>query len=368
MTNNYVNKFFGVSTASALAESGSVRRSTVTNKRFNPIAFAEAYSYIAGDEKQMRLDIITMAAEFNMNRRKFGEAAAIDKAKKGLKTVWNTIQKLFDAVINFVTEMVRKANDNEKKLPKLSEKIAKVLERKADPEKTKALKEKDFDVMTLTRTLTDADKFEKSIKYLFSFKELTSPTKANLEKFLNRFIDDSDTSFDATTGGYVTKTGGLSIFKDDTLKFGDIFNEMETAVAGLFKNLKGADRISNDEEIVDGNTLATTKSYKGSAAYEAAVVSLKGAKATIEKIKTMKVNAKVEEALKNIQRAKNALRDGIDLGEEDQYLTSLLRIALQKLPKICTTFIKINNVALGSIFKVVANNINVVNKFTKNAE
>ena len=366
MTNNYVNKFFGVSTASALAESGSVRRSTVTNKRFNPIAFAEAYSYIAGDEKQMRLDIITMAAEFNMNRRKFGEAAAIDKAKKGLKTVWNTIQKLFDAVINFVTEMIRKANDNEKKLPKLSEKIAKVLERKADPEKTKALKEKDFDVMTLTSALADTDKFEKSIKYLFSFKELTSPTKANLEKFLNRFIDDSDTSFDAT--GSVTKTGGLSIFKDDTLKFGDIFNEMEIAQAGLFKNLKGADRIANDEEIVDGNTLATTKSYKGSAAYEAAVVSLKGAKATIEKIKTMKVNAKVEEALKNIQRAKNALRDGIDLGEEDQYLTSLLRIALQKLPKICTTFIKINNLALGSIFKVVANNINVVNKFTKNAE
>ena len=120
MSNNYVNKFFGVSTASALAESGSVRRSTVTNKRFNPIAFAEAYSYVAGDEKQMRLDIITMAAEFNMNRKKFGEAAAIDKAKKGLKIVWNTIQKLFDAVINFVTEMIRKVNDNEKKLPKLS--------------------------------------------------------------------------------------------------------------------------------------------------------------------------------------------------------------------------------------------------------
>ena len=352
MNNNYVNKFFGVSTASALAESGSVRRSTVTNKRFNPIAFAEAYSYIAGDEKQMRLDVITMAAEFNMNRKKFGEAAAIDKAKKGLKTVWNTIQKLFDAVINFVTEMIRKVSDNEKKLPKLSEKIAKVLERKADPEKTKALKEKDFDVMTLTRTVVDTDKYENSVNYLLSFKELTSPTAANLEKFLNKFVEN----------------GELSQFKDDTLKFGDIFNEMEKVVSGSFKTLKGADRISNDEEVVDGNTLATTKSYKGAAAYEAAVVSLKGARVTIEKLKTIKINARVEEALKNIQRAKNALRDGIDLEEEDQYLTSLLRIALQKLPKICTTFIKMNNLALGSIFKVVANNINVINKFTKNAE
>ena len=352
MNNNYVNKFFGVSTASALAESGSVRRSTVTNKRFNPIAFAEAYSYIAGDEKQMRLDIITMAAEFNMNRKKFGEAAAIDKAKKGLKTVWNTIQKLFDAVINFVTEMIRKVSDNEKKLPKLSEKIAKVLERKADPEKTKALKEKDFDVMTLTRTVVDTDKYENSVNYLLSFKELTSPTAANLEKFLNKFVEN----------------GELSQFKDDTLKFGDIFNEMEKVVSGSFKTLKGADRISNDEEIVDANTLATTNFYKGSAAYEAAVVSLKGARVTIEKLKTIKINARVEEALKNIQRAKNALRDGIDLEEEDQYLTSLLRIALQKLPKICTTFIKMNNLALGSMFKVVANNINVINKFTKNAE
>lgn len=355
MTNNYVNKFFGVSTASALAESGSVRRSTVTNKRFNPIAFAEAYSYIAGDEKQMRLDIITMAAEFNMNRKKFGEAVAIDKAKKGLKTVWNTIQKLFDAVINFVTEMIRKVSDNEKKLPKLSEKISKVLERKADPEKTKALKDKDFDIMTLAKSVSDIEKTGESIKYLVSFKELTSPTKANLEKFLNRFVNDSD-------------TGGLSRFKDDTLKFGDIFNEMEKVMATSFKNLKGADRISGDEEIVDYNTLATTTSYKGAIAYEAAVISLKGAKVTIEKLKNMKINSKVEEGLKNIQRAKNALRDGIDLDDDDQYLTSLLRIALQKLPKLCTTLIKMNNLYLGSIFKVVANNINVINKFTKNAE
>ena len=353
MSNNYVNKFFGVSTASALAESGSVRRSTVTNKRFNPIAFAEAYSYVAGDEKQMRLDIITMAAEFNMNRKKFGEAAAIDKAKKGLKTVWNTIQKLFDAVINFVTEMIRKVNDNEKKLPKLSEKISKVLDRKADPEKTKALKDKDFDVMTLAKSISDIEKNGRSTNYLFSFKELTSPTKENLEKFLNRFIND---------------TGDLSKFKDDTLKFGDIFNEMEKTMTGSFKTFKGADRISGDEEVVDDNTLATTKSYKGAAAYEAAVVSLKGAKVTIEKLKTMKINSKVEEALKNIQRAKNALRDGIDLDDDDQYLTSLLRIALQKLPKLCTTLIKMNNLALGSIFKVVANNIKVINKFTKNAE
>ena len=355
MTNNYVNKFFGVSTASALAESGSVRRSTVTNKRFNPIAFAEAYSYIAGDEKQMRLDIITMAAEFNMNRKKFGEAVAIDKAKKGLKTVWNTIQKLFDAVINFVTEMIRKVSDNEKKLPKLSEKISKVLERKADPEKTKALKDKDFDIMTLAKSISDIEKNGEGIKYLVSFKELTSPTKANLEKFLNRFVNDSD-------------TGGLSRFKDDTLKFGDIFNEMEKTMAGAFKNLKGADRISGDEEVVDYNTLATTTSYKGAIAYEAAVISLKGAKVTIEKLKNMKINSKVEEGLKNIQRAKNALRDGIDLDDDDQYLTSLLRIALQKLPKLCTTLIKMNNLYLGSIFKVVANNINVINKFTKNAE
>ena len=353
MSNNYVNKFFGVSTASALAESGSVRRSTVTNKRFNPIAFAEAYSYVAGDEKQMRLDIITMAAEFNMNRKKFGEAAAIDKAKKGLKIVWNTIQKLFDAVINFVTEMIRKVNDNEKKLPKLSEKISKVLDRKADPEKTKALKDKDFDVMTLAKSISDIEKNGRSINYLFSFKELTSPTKENLEKFLNRFIND---------------TGDLSKFKDDTLKFGDIFNEMEKTMAGSFKTFKGADRISGDEEVVDDNTLATTKSYKGAAAYEAAVVSLKGAKVTIEKLKTMKINSKIEEALKNIQRAKNALRDGIDLDDDDQYLTSLLRIALQKLPKLCTTLIKMNNLALGSIFKVVANNIKVINKFTKTAE
>lgn len=355
MTNNYVNKFFGVSTASALAESGSVRRSTVTNKRFNPIAFAEAYSYIAGDEKQMRLDIITMAAEFNMNRKKFGEAVAIDKAKKGLKTVWNTIQKLFDAVINFVTEMIRKVSDNEKKLPKLSEKISKVLERKADPEKTKALKDKDFDIMTLAKSISDIEENGEGIKYLVSFKELTSPTKANLEKFLNRFVNDSD-------------TGGLSRFKDDTLKFGDIFNEMEKTMAGAFKNLKGADRISGDEEVVDYNTLATTTSYKGAIAYEAAVISLKGAKVTIEKLKNMKINSKVEEGLKNIQRAKNALRDGIDLDDDDQYLTSLLRIALQKLPKLCTTLIKMNNLYLGSIFKVVANNINVINKFTKNAE
>ena len=356
MTNNYVNKFFGVSTANALAESGSVRRSTVTNKRFNPIAFAEAYSYIAGDEKQMRLDIITMAAEFNMNRKKFGEAVAIDKAKKGLKTVWNTIQKLFDAVINFVTEMIRKVSDNEKKLPKLSEKISKVLERKADPEKTKALKDKDFDIMTLAKSISDIEENGEGIKYLVSFKELTSPTKANLEKFLNRFIsNDSD-------------TGGLSRFKDDTLKFGDIFNEMEKTMAGAFKNLKGADRISGDEEVVDYNTLATTTSYKGAIAYEAAVISLKGAKVFIEKLKNMKINSKVEEGLKNIQRAKNALRDGIDLDDDDQYLTSLLRIALQKLPKLCTTLIKMNNLYLGSIFKVVANNINVINKFTKNAE
>ena len=355
MTNNYVNKFFGVSTASALAESGSMRRSTVTNKRFNPIAFAEAYSYIAGDEKQMRLDIITMAAEFNMNRKKFGEAVAIDKAKKGLKTVWNTIQKLFDAVINFVTEMIRKVSDNEKKLPKLSEKISKVLERKADPEKTKALKDKDFDIMTLAKSISDIEENGEGIKYLVSFKELTSPTKANLEKFLNRFVNDSD-------------TGGLSRFKDDTLKFGDIFNEMEKTFAGAFKNLKGADRISGDEEVVDYNTLATTTSYKGAIAYEAAVISLKGAKVTIEKLKNMKINSKVEEGLKNIQRAKNALRDGIDLDDDDQYLTSLLRIALQKLPKLCTTLIKMNNLYLGSIFKVVANNINVINKFTKNAE
>ena len=355
MTNNYVNKFFGVSTANALAESGSVRRSTVTNKRFNPIAFAEAYSYIAGDEKQMRLDIITMAAEFNMNRKKFGEAVAIDKAKKGLKTVWNTIQKLFDAVINFVTEMIRKVSDNEKKLPKLSEKISKVLERKADPEKTKALKDKDFDIMTLAKSISDIAETGESLKYLVSFKELTSPTKANLEKFLNRFVNDSD-------------TGGLSRFKDDTLKFGDIFNEMEKTFAGAFKNLKGADRISGDEEVVDYNTLATTTSYKGAIAYEAAVISLKGAKVFIEKLKNMKINSKVEEGLKNIQRAKNALRDGIDLDDDDQYLTSLLRIALQKLPKLCTTLIKMNNLYLGSIFKVVANNIKVINKFTKNAE
>ena len=355
MTNNYVNKFFGVSTASALAESGSVRRSTVTNKRFNPIAFAEAYSYIAGDEKQMRLDIITMAAEFNMNRKKFGEAVAIDKAKKGLKTVWNTIQKLFDAVINFVTEMIRKVSDNEKKLPKLSEKISKVLERKADPEKTKALKDKDFDIMTLAKSISDIEENGEGMKFLVSFKELTSPTKANLEKFLNRFVNDSD-------------TGGLSRFKDDTLKFGDIFNEMEKTFAGAFKNLKGADRISGDEEVVDYNTLATTTSYKGAIAYEAAVISLKGAKVFIEKLKNMKINSKVEEGLKNIQRAKNALRDGIDLDDDDQYLTSLLRIALQKLPKLCTTLIKMNNLYLGSIFKVVANNIKVINKFTKNAE
>ena len=353
MSNNYVNKFFGVSTASALAESGSVRRTTVTNKRFNPIAFAEAYSYLRSDEKQMRLDIITMAAEFNMNRKKFGEAAAIDKAKKGLKTVWNTIQKLFDAVINFVTEMIRKVSDNEKKLPKLSEKIAKVLKRKVDPEKSKALKEKDFDILTLVDIPDENDESKAVASAIFAFKELTSPTKDNLEKFLSQIIGTS---------------GDLAQYKEDTLEFGEILNRIEKEVLTEAKTFKGADRISSDTTVVDDNTLATTKSYKGSAAYEAAVVSLKGAKVTIEKLKTAKLNAKVEEGLKNIQRAKNALRDGIDLDDDDQYLTSLLRITLQKLPKICTTLIKVNNLRLGSIFKVVANNINVINKFTKSAE
>ena len=352
MSSNYVNKFFGVSTASALAESGSVKRSTVTNKKFNPIAFAEAYSYIRGDEKQMRLDIITMSAEFNRNKKRFGEAAAIDKAKQGLKTVWNTIQKLFDAFINFISEMIRKFNDNEKKLPKLSEKIAKVLERKADPEKAKALKDKDYEVMTLVVDPNDIDN-EINGARMFAFKELTSPTKVNLEKTLAEVVG--------------LPIPSLSQYKEDTLEFGEVLDKIQNAMVSGAKTFKGADRISKDDEVLDENTLATTNSYTGVAAYEAAVVALKGAKVVIDKIKTAKINAKLEEGLKNIQRAKNALRDGIELDDEDQYLLSLLRIALQKLPKMSTVLIKSNNIRLGSIFKVVANNIKVINRFTKSA-
>ena len=55
MSNNYVNKFFGVSTASALAESGSVRRSTVTNKRFNPITIEAKIAPTSGNKIKVYL-------------------------------------------------------------------------------------------------------------------------------------------------------------------------------------------------------------------------------------------------------------------------------------------------------------------------
>lgn len=97
--------------AAGLGESAPVRRrkANVKPKKFNPIAFAESYKFIAEDGKRMALSNNRLNNQLRGIAAK-GEAGAEEfkaKVKEGMAKVKKVLIELYDKIIRFFTETVR---------------------------------------------------------------------------------------------------------------------------------------------------------------------------------------------------------------------------------------------------------------------
>lgn len=108
--------------AAGLGESAPVRRRKVNvkPKKFNPMAFAESYKFIAEDGKRMALSNNRLNSELRGIAAK-GEAGAEEfkeKFKEGMAKVKKVLIELYDKIIRFFTETVRYWMSNERKVAK----------------------------------------------------------------------------------------------------------------------------------------------------------------------------------------------------------------------------------------------------------
>lgn len=108
--------------AAGLGESAPVRRrkANVKPKKFNPMAFAESYKFIAEDGKRMALSNNRLNSELRGIAAK-GEAGAEEfkaKFKEGMAKVKKVLIELYDKIIRFFTETVRYWMSNERKVAK----------------------------------------------------------------------------------------------------------------------------------------------------------------------------------------------------------------------------------------------------------
>lgn len=109
--------------AAGLGESAPVRRrkANVKPKKFNPIAFAESYKFIAEDGKRMALSNNRLNNQLRGIAAK-GEAGAEEfkaKVKEGMSKVKKVLIELYDKIIRFFTETVRYWMSNERKIAKV---------------------------------------------------------------------------------------------------------------------------------------------------------------------------------------------------------------------------------------------------------
>lgn len=101
------------------------RKRNVKPGKFNPIAFAEAYSYVIQDGRRMRLSGIANQREASRISAR-GEAGLEDAkqfVKDKYKQVKEFLKKLIDKVIKFFTETLRYYFSNERKLAKAIAKL-----------------------------------------------------------------------------------------------------------------------------------------------------------------------------------------------------------------------------------------------------
>lgn len=111
-----------------LGESAPVtrrKRKNVKPGKFNPIAFAEAYSYAIQDGRRMRLSGIANQREGSRIAAR-GEAGLEDAKqfiKDKSKQAWEFLKKLYEKVIRFFTETLRYLMSNERKIGKAIAKL-----------------------------------------------------------------------------------------------------------------------------------------------------------------------------------------------------------------------------------------------------
>lgn len=111
-----------------LGESAPVtrrKRKNVKPGKFNPIAFAEAYSYAIQDNRRMRLTGIANQREGSRIAAR-GEAGLEDAKqfiKDKSKQAWEFLKKLYEKVIKFFTETLRYLMSNERKIGKAIAKL-----------------------------------------------------------------------------------------------------------------------------------------------------------------------------------------------------------------------------------------------------
>lgn len=120
-----------------LGESAPVTRRKKRNVKpgkFNPIAFAEAYSYAIQDGRRMRLSGIANQREASRIAAR-GEAG-LEDAKQFIKDksnqAWEFLKKLYEKVIKFFTETLRYLMSNERKIGKTIAKLKAALKTKKD--------------------------------------------------------------------------------------------------------------------------------------------------------------------------------------------------------------------------------------------
>lgn len=120
-----------------LGESAPVtrrKRKNVKPGKFNPIAFAEAYSYAIQDGRRMRLSGIANQREASRIAAR-GEAG-LEDAKQFIKEksnqAWEFLKKLYEKVIKFFTETLRYLMSNERKIGKTIAKLKAALKTKKD--------------------------------------------------------------------------------------------------------------------------------------------------------------------------------------------------------------------------------------------
>lgn len=151
------------------------RKRNVKPGKFNPIAFAESYSYAIQDGRRMRLSGIANQREASRITAR-GEAGLEDAKqfiKDKSKQAWEFLKKLYEKVIKFFTETLRYLMSNERKLGKA---IAKL----------KAAKKTKKDNLTIPRFTGVKNKGESYLGY----GEMTDTEISAIEGQMNGLIDE----------------------------------------------------------------------------------------------------------------------------------------------------------------------------------
>ena len=355
------------------------RKRNVKPGKFNPVAFAESYSYIIQEGRRMRLSGIANERQARQitARGEAGIEDAKDFIKDKYKQAKDFLIKLWEKVVRFFTETLRYWMSNERKIGKTIAKLKAALKTKKDKISTPLFKIKIGDNKeTSNKELVEGNSgnvqsmLQKEIQKLEgelrtntnlsdedrgTIQQVISGARERLEK---AWLENNASSFAFTSLLGAIAENGIVLRKITTnipviVGQQKSVDEANDEAANIIEELKSFSK-EFLKNMVDTETISLdASSYKS--LVNALITALTGAKDE-RVMKTLQ--GEIRDAKKELEKLKKSFKENKEPSEEESLRYQLARISLQTGIKSINILISNNEKILGKLLsysnKVIA--------------